>query len=222
MPVSHSRGQWWFDNAARKLYLFPNATQAADGEYASADAGPPTQDFVAVHLKTLFSIKGGDKAGEKATGITLQGVKLRDAADVTMEPWAVPSGGDWGLHRGGAVFLENTEDCAVRQCAFERIDGNGVFVSGYNRNATVADNEFAWIGHSCAAGWGYTDEQDGTGGMQPRGTRILRNYAREIGIIQKQSSVWFQAKTAQTVIEGNVMFNGPRAAIVSCSCTRRP
>jgi hypothetical protein len=36
---------------------------------------------------------------------------------------------------------------------------------------------------------------------------------REIGIIEKQSSFWFQAKTAQSIVEGNVLFNGPRAAI---------
>jgi hypothetical protein len=84
---------------------------------------------------------------------------------------------------GGALFFENTKGCTVRHCAFERIDGNAIFLSGYNRNTTVADNEFAWIGHSCAVGWGYTNEMDGTDGLQPRFTYLLRNYAREIGLV---------------------------------------
>ena len=62
--------------------------------------------------------------------VTIQGVKFRDAADTTMEPWGVPSGGDWGLYRGGAVFLEGTEGCSVVHCSFVRVDNNAVFVSG--------------------------------------------------------------------------------------------
>jgi hypothetical protein len=198
-----SPNEWWFDPVQRELYVWPNATSK------TVDPGPPG-DLVAVNLKTLFAIRGGES---KARNITIQGLKLRDAADISMEPWAVPSGGDWGLHRGGAVFLEDTEDCTVANCTFERLDGNAIFVSGYNRRTLIADNEFAWIGHSCAAGWGYTDEDDGTNGLQPRFTSLLRNYAREIGIIQKQSSFWFQAKACLTTLKDNVIFNGPRAGI---------
>ena len=41
----------------------------------------------------------------------------------------------------------------------------------------------------------------------------MRNFVREIGLIEKQSSMWFQAKSCQSVIEKNIVFNGPRAAI---------
>ena len=54
---------------------------------------------------------------------------------------------------------------------------------------------------------------DGTGGDQPWYTYVERNYVREIGSIEKQSSFWFQAKTALTSIDSNVVFNGPRAGI---------
>lgn len=76
-----------------------------------------------------------------------------------------------------------------------------------------ADNHFAWLGLSAMAGWGYTNEMDGTDGQQPRYTSIERNYVREIGIIEKQSSLWFQAKTCLTNLDSNVGFNQPRAAI---------
>ena len=100
-----------------------------------------------------------------------------------MEPWGVPSGGDWGLYRGGALFFEGTEGCSVRHCSFVRVDNNALFLSGYNRNTLFADNEFVWLGLSAMAGWGYTDEMDGTDGQQPRFTRIERNYVHEIGIV---------------------------------------
>jgi hypothetical protein len=38
--------------------------------------------------------------------------------------------------------------------------------------------------------------------------------AREVGLYEKQSSFFIQAKTAQSIIQGNVFFNGPR---VRCS-----
>jgi hypothetical protein len=63
------------------------------------------------------------------------------------------------------------------------------------------------------AGWGYTNESDGTDGQQPRFTQIARNYVREIGLIEKQSSMWFQAKTSQSILQGNIAFNGPRAGV---------
>jgi hypothetical protein len=57
------------------------------------------------------------------------------------------------------------------------------------------------------------NDQDGTSGEQPRGTILRGNVARELGIFQLQSSMFFQAKTAMTTIEGNLFFNGPRAGI---------
>ena len=32
------------------------------------------------------------------------------------------------------------------ECTFERVDGNGVLISGYSRYTTIADSEFVWIG----------------------------------------------------------------------------
>ena len=46
--------------------------------------------------------------------------------------------------------------------------------------AVVSNNEFAWIGDTAMSAWGYTDEHDGTGGDQPRGTRIEGNICHEV------------------------------------------
>ena len=45
------------------------------------------------------------------------------------------------------------------------------------------------------------------------GGQVVGNLVREIGLWQKQSSMWFQAVTAQTHLAGNVHFNGPRAGL---------
>jgi len=107
-----------------------------------------------------------------------------------------------------------------------------VMISGYNRNATIQYSDFAYIGGNAIAAWGYTNETemdpgrpeiilenapeagvDGTDGEHPRYTTVIGNLAREIGLYEKQSSFFVQAKTAQSIIEGNVFFNGPRAGI---------
>ena len=36
-----------------------------------------------------------------------------------------------------------------------RLDGNGVFVSGYTRDVTINDNEMSWIADNPMASWGY-------------------------------------------------------------------
>lgn len=204
--------EWFFDPKEHTLYLIPNAT--VPGMNASArNAPPPPADlgFVAVQLETLISING--TKANPVRNITVEGITFRDAADITMNPWGVPSGGDWGLYRGGAIFVEGAEGVTIQHNTLTRLDGNGVFVSGYTRDVTIADNEFSWIGCSPMAGWGYTNENDGMDGQQPRYTSILRNYVHEFGHYEKQSSFWFQAKTCLTRIEGNVVFNGPRAGI---------
>lgn len=194
--------EWWFDSAQRCLYYWPNSTTE-----------PPDAavQLVAVWLNTLISIN--ETMAKPARDIVLRGLQFRDAGDISMEPWGVPSGGDWGLHRGGAVFIEGCEGCTVEASSFARLDGNAIMLSGYTRNISLTDNSFEWLGHNAMAAWGYTNEQDGTDGQQPRSTLVARNYVREIGIIQKQSSMWFQAKSCQNTIVDNVVFNGPRAAI---------
>merc|ERR1712070_496848 len=138
-----------------------------------------------------------------------------------MEPHGVPSGGDWALQRSGALFFEGTEDVRIENCLLTRLDGNGIFLSGYNLGATISGNEIAWTGDSAIAAWGYTSGTlpgqpegtgpDGTGGNFPRGTTLDGNFIHHLGIHQKQSSCWFQAKTAETTLRGNLCFQIPRA-----------
>ena len=50
-------------------------------------------------------------------------------------------------------------------------------------------------------------------GQQPRDTFVLRNYVHEFAHYQKQSSMWSNNKACLSQVEGNVVFNGPRAGI---------
>ena len=91
------------------------------------------------------------------------------------------------------------------QCIWKYLDGNGVFIAGYNRNTTITNSELTQIGDSAIALWGYTEGADplqppGTGidgsrGLQPRYVDITRNLCHEYGHHQKQSSCVFIAKS---------------------------
>ena len=125
----------------------------------------------------------------------------------------MPSGGDWGLYRGGALFIEGATGITISHNTLTRLDGNGVFVSGYTRNVSITDNEFKWIGCSPMASWGYTEENDGMDGQQPRYTYVTRNYVHEFGHYEKQSSMWSNNKACLAHLENNIVFNGPRAGV---------
>jgi len=87
--------------------------------------------------------------------------------------------------------------------------------SGFNRGLTIQNSTFEWLGGSAMASWGDTSYSlnangsrtipwprgpDARGGNQPIGTQILNNIVSDIGIWQKQSSMWFQATSAQSLI----------------------
>lgn len=92
--------------------------------------------------------------------ITIRGLGFRDGAPTVLEPHGIPSGGDWSLQRTAAVFLEGTEGVALESCRFKYLGGIAYQVSGYNRNASVTDSEFAYLGGSAMTSWGYTFSND--------------------------------------------------------------
>jgi len=185
---------------------------------------------VVPQLRTLVNHSGTQ--WDPVKDVTHTGITYTATRYTYMDPHGVPSAGDWALDRVSAVFLQGTERVTVDSCTFDRLDGNGVMVSGYNRNATITESDFSYIGGNAIAAWGYTNETatdpgrpgiqlanhpkagvDGTDGEHPQYTTVTGCTAREVGLYEKQSSFFVQAKTAASVIVGNVFFNGPRAGI---------
>jgi len=195
--------EFFFNVTEKRLYVVWNS---------SSTAPPENLKFVVPQLRRLISAVG-DNSTFPIRNVTIRGLRFRDASTTYMAEWGVPSGGDWALHRGGAVFLENTKNITIENNLFRRVDGNAIFVSGYNRDVSIYMNEFNFIGDTAVGLWGYTDEFDGRNGEQPRGTQIVGNVCHEIGSYQLQSACVFQAKSARTTISRNVFFNGPRSGI---------
>eukprot|EP01060_Flectonema_neradi_P040482 TRINITY_DN9233_c0_g2_i1.p1 TRINITY_DN9233_c0_g2~~TRINITY_DN9233_c0_g2_i1.p1 ORF type:complete len:805 (+),score=170.65 TRINITY_DN9233_c0_g2_i1:44-2458(+) len=204
-----------FLDQAGEWFLSPNGTLTVA---VNATDSPPTSVQL-TQTPTLFKVSGSKQS--PVDSVQFLNVGFRDTKYTYLDAHAVPSGGDWALQRDAAVFFEGATNSEVRGCTFTRIDGNGLMFSKYNRDSIVSRCEFEWIGDSAMAAWGYTDEQsqNGTIGWDardlliPLNTTIEETIVREVGVWEKQSSAWFQAKTSRTTLKNNVFFNGPRAGI---------
>jgi hypothetical protein len=197
--------EFFFDARAGKLYFMPNTTdQNADGSPKVALAEVPV-------LATFFALFGSEDA--PVANVTFSGIAFTGGRPTMFDPHGQPSAGDWSLERMGALLFEGTEDAVVSDCTFSRIDSNAVFLSGYNRRAQVVRNEFSLLGNNAVASWGRSVDYDGTGGQQPRHSVISGNIAHDIGLVQKQSSFYFQAQSCENLLSANIVYNIPRAAI---------
>jgi len=213
-------GGWFVSNVAAELdaydeYFFDPRTGTLTVFYnASADAGgdpfappPPGLVLMAPQLEVFFNLSVG------AADVTIDGLGFRDQRFSYMDPWLVPSGGDWGLRPAGAVNFEGTERCTLSGALFVRTDANAVFIGGRNRNVSVLDSEFVWLGMNAVAALGVTEQDDATGGEQPWGTLLSGLVARELALFEKQSSAFFLGRTPLSRVEACLFYNGPRAMI---------
>ncbi len=191
--------EYWYDEEAKELYFYYNGT------------GTPPTEAVVPTLANLIELQGAQSYPVR--NVSLLGLTFTANRPTFMEQRGNPSGGDWSLERMGAVMLEGVEDILIARCTFTKLDSNALFLSGYSRRAIIANNSFTWLGQNGIASWGRPLYNDGTNGDQPRGTVVSGNWATEVGIIQKQSSMYFQAETAQATIVDNIVFNIPRAAV---------
>jgi hypothetical protein len=216
-----SPGEYFHDAEEKALYYTFNATEQPTGN----------EDFALTTTKVIFNVSGTQTQPVK--GVTIRGLTIRDTALTYLGTTAadvhyIASDSDWTVQRSGAVLLEGTEGFVFESNEVTRCDGNGVFLSNYNRNATIQGNEFSWIGDSAMSAFGstgrclnancsvrldYPSGVDGRGGNQPRFTRVVGNLVREVGLYQKQSAAWVQHLTAKTHIESNVFFNMPQTAV---------
>ena len=197
MEELDSLEEWFYDEKTKMLYYFPNTSLPETG--------------IGTVLETLFFLQGTKDL--PVINITLVNLTFAHTVSTFLRPYGMPSGGGWAIHRGGAIFVEGVDGFLIQNCLFFSPGGNAVFLSDYVRNAVIEHNEFVYTGDSAIASLGSVHLMDGTLGNQPRGTKVLSNLMHEIGIWGKQTAGYFQGLACETLVQNNVMFNGPRAGI---------
>lgn len=172
-----SPGEFYFDPTTKSLYLWHNSSGT-----------PPTDGSIVAVLQTVL-INATGTQGAPVVGVGFEGIGFKDSAPAYMMPHGTPSGGDWAVGRSAAVFFEGAVGASINGCLFTSLDGNAVFFSGFNRNASVVNSEFVSIGETAVSQWGYTEGSgvpgmgfDGTDGNQPRGTYVGYNVIHEVGL----------------------------------------
>ena len=131
-----SPGEYFFDAGKKALYYTFNATEQPTG----------AEEFYLTTTKVIFNVSGTQ--ARPITGVTIRGLTIRDAAltylgTTDADVHYIPSDSDWVIQRSGAVLLTGTEGFVFDGNHVTRCDGNGLFLSDYNRNASITRNEFS-------------------------------------------------------------------------------
>ena len=157
LPELDQPGEFWYNHSSRQLFVYPNTTKDGDDSWKG--------NFRFAMIENIVELWN-------VSYVAITGVGFRDSAATFMSDWSAPSGGDWSLHRGGTVFLENTTDISIRSSIFRRLDSNAIFLSRRNRNVLIERNTFEWLAENAIATWGETHKYDATNGDQPWNTMI--------------------------------------------------
>lgn len=135
----------------------------------------------------------------------------------------MPSGGDWGLSLKAVIQGRGVSGLVINSTRFYQIDGNAILIKGFARDVTIENNHFKKLGGNGIALLGETEMEgvpssfgfgwNGTAGNQPSGVIVRGNVGQQCAMVAKQTAFFFQAKSMGTLIERNIFFHAPRAAI---------
>jgi PDZ domain-containing protein/parallel beta helix pectate lyase-like protein/pectate lyase-like protein len=128
-------GEWFLDAHTHTLYFHPPA--GLDLKSAVVEA---------TRLRTLIEFRGDEAHPVK--WITLRGLVFRQAARTVMDTKEPLLRSDWAIYRGGAIFFNGAEDCALEDSFVDQVGGNAIFVNNYNRRVTIRGTQIARAGAS--------------------------------------------------------------------------
>lgn len=191
--------EWFYNARAGKLYWQP-----------PAGTDPASAELVAPALETLVSVVGAS-ASDPAQHIRFDGCRFQHTLPTFMQPHEPTAGGDWSLHRGGAIFVENATDLVISNCNGSALEGNGVVLSGAAKNCSLTGNELFDIGATPVVLVGRAALMDARAGLLPSQNTISNNHLHHFGVWGRQSAGYFEGQAMLNVVRDNVIHDGPRA-----------
>jgi hypothetical protein len=213
-------GEWFYNSSEAMLYYYP-----LPGEDVHR------LKFESPQLKHLVEIRGSEANPVK--NIVFEGIDFAHTLRTFMEKYEPLLRSDWMIYRGGAVFFEGTEHCAVRNCNLYDLGGNAVFFSKYNRDCEISSSHLTNIGASaiCFVGdpqavrspsFEYGEfvpvaEVDRTIGPKtnnyPCQCRVSDNLIHKTGLYEKQVTGVELSMCRAITVSHNSIYDMPRAGI---------
>jgi hypothetical protein len=141
--------------------------------------------------------------------ISIEGFRLAHTSSTYTEPYEALQGSKWGFHRGGAIFLERTGNCSIRNCWFDAAGGNAVFWSGPNIRGSISGCTFTEAGDNAICFAGANDNSNEC----PVGCDASDNLIHDCGVFGKQIAGILIASARNITAAHNDIYNMPCSAI---------
>lgn len=213
-------GEWFLDRINHELYYYP-----------PRNINLANATIVVSVLKNSIVLKGS--AGKPLRRVSMTGLNFLHNDRSFMDTREPLVRSDWTIYRGGAVFMDGTENCAVKDCNFTGIGGNAIMISNYNKNDTVSGCHISYIGANAVSFIGdpqalrspsfryedYVayDQLDKTPGPRstnyPRNCIVTNNLLHDLGQIEKQATGVQIEMAAGITVSYNSIYNTPRAGL---------
>ena len=129
-------GEWYYNEQEQKLYYYPESKTILKSAKVEI-----------VRLRNLIEFNGNSSNPVK--GIQIKGFVFKHAARTFMDNKEPLLRSDWTVYRGGAIFINGAEDCAIIDCEFDQVGGNTIFVNNYNKRISITG---CYIHNSGASG----------------------------------------------------------------------
>ena len=205
MEELDSPAEWFHSLNSSTLFFIPPTPAGAQ---PGTQQPPPAVVYVD-QMPRVLQFRGD--ADDPVHHLTLRGFNVTHASPTYLESYEAPSGGDWSIHRGGAVFVEGAANVTLDGLRFDQCDGNALFLSNAVRDCVVKDCDFWRTGDSAIAVVGSTRLMDGTANSFPAHNTFETNWIDTVGVNTKQVSCFMKAVTHANTVVGNVCYDGPRA-----------
>jgi hypothetical protein len=214
-----SPGEWYYKKSTGQLYFYP-----------PAGVNPNTAIIELASQKELLRITGN--SSNKVKYITFNRCTFTHThRTLFTEKFEGLLRGDWCIVRSGAIFMQDAENITIKNCFFDQLGGNGIFMSAYNRNHSIYNNEFIDNGATCVQTVGLPSAvrtpstwanninpiADNTPGPlttdYPENITIENNLMKNLGVFEKQTAGVNISMSHKIKVLHNTIFNSPRSVI---------
>lgn len=213
-------GEWFYNTTTGKLYFYPQ--KGMDINKAV---------FTGATQEELIKFVGSSK--QKVKYLNFSGFTFTHThRTLFTRPYEGLSQGDWAIARAGTVFMQDAEHIEIKNCDFPNIGGNGVFMSGYNRNNSVTNCDFVHIGATAVAiaglpgsTWYYCNWDNNhqvptnltnTGPATedyPSNINVSYCYVYDNGMFEKQTAAMLISMSQSVTVSHCTAHYGPRSGI---------